>query len=652
MGTQTVSQLKDREQKHKFIRALLDDVRSFEYMLEHDWFEKGITRFGSELEMVLIDKSTLKPKNIAMEVIAKMKSPKWLETELAQFNLELNLTPREMTGNNFSLTEKEIQDRLLKVDKVLSGFDATYILTGILPTIQKFHLNKENITPRDRYYALLDAIKQLNLGKDFELKIFGTDELFVKHDSPLLEAANTSWQVHLQVEASDYVHMYNIAQALAAPVMSVAANSPIVFGKRLWHESRIAMFEQSLDTRHTHEHMREQATRVSFGNEWLNDSILDIYKDDISRFKVLLSNIAEENSWEKIIKSKVPELSSLLVHNSTVYRWNRPQYGISSNGKPHLRIENRVFAAGPTVPDQMANAVLWLGAMKGMAAQYQDIRKYIDFSALRDNFGRAARFGLEADFSWLRGKKIHVRELLLKEIIPLAQEGLKSCKVSSKDANRYLGIIQERVKKKTNGAIWMLNSYENLLKNNVSKDETLSVLTKSIMINQKTNEPVHKWKKADLVDLEEYKPLELKVSEFMQTDLLTVDKGDILELVGELMDWRRIRFVPVEDKLGNLKGIITSRLLTRKLLKLIREPDDKAVVVEDIMIKDPKVIDPGASIMDALKVMRKNKIGCLPVVKRKKLVGVITETDFLNIANSLLERLHSKQGSKTKSRQK
>ena len=256
MGTQTVSQFSDREQKHHFIRSLLNDIRSLEYMLEHDWFEKAITRFGSELEMVLIDKSTLKPRNIAMDVIDKMKSVKWLETELAQFNLELNLTPRELKGNNFQLMEKEIQQKLSKLDKVLNSMDATYILTGILPTIQKFHLNKENLTPRERYYALLDAIKQLNLGKDFELKIFGIDELYVKHDTPLLEAANTSWQVHLQVEAREFVPMYNLAQTLAAPVMAVAANSPIVFGKRLWHESRIAMYEQSLDTRDTHEHMR------------------------------------------------------------------------------------------------------------------------------------------------------------------------------------------------------------------------------------------------------------------------------------------------------------------------------------------------------------------------------------------------------------
>ncbi|NNF22243.1 MAG: glycosyltransferase, partial [Saprospiraceae bacterium] len=274
MGTQTVATFSDNEQRQKFIRSLLNDIRSLDYMLNNNWFESGITRFGAELEMVLIDNNTLKPKNIAMQVIEKMKKHKWIETEIAQFNLEINLTPREMTKNHFSLMEKEIISRLNILDKELNKFDASYILTGILPTIQKYHLNQENLTPRKRYAMLMDALKQLRLGNDFELKIFGIDELFVKHDSPFLEAANTSWQVHLQVEAAEYVKMYNIAQLMAAPSISISANSPIVFGKRLWHESRIAMFEQALDTRSINEHMREQSTRVSFGKTWLNNSIL------------------------------------------------------------------------------------------------------------------------------------------------------------------------------------------------------------------------------------------------------------------------------------------------------------------------------------------------------------------------------------------
>lgn len=646
MGTQLVKTFSDKEQRRIFIRSLLNDIRSLDHMLQNDWFESGITRFGSELEMVLIDNKTLKPRNIAMDVMNKMKKYNWVETELAQFNLELNLTPREMTKNQFSLMEKEIQSRLRILDRELKKMDASYILTGILPTIQKYHLNQENLTPRKRYAMLMEALKNLRLGKDFELKIFGIDELFVKHDSPFLEAANTSWQIHLQVEAAEYVKYYNIAQLLAAPSISVSANSPIVFGKRLWHESRIAMFEQALDTRATHEHMREQSTRVSFGKEWLDDSILDIYREDIARFKVLLSSEVEEDSWDLTQKGKVPKLESLLAHNSTIYRWNRPQYGISGNGKPHLRIENRVMPAGPTVPDQMANAVFWLGMMKGMTSETDDIRTKIDFSDLRDNFGRAARFGLEAEFTWLKGKKVNVIELIKKELLPLAKEGLKSCKVDSSDIDRYLGIIKERVQKKTNGAIWMLQSFAQLQKGNASRDETLSVLTHSIMKNQKTNTPIHKWKKANLAELVDYLPMELKVSEFMQTDVFTVENSDIVELVGELMDWRKIRYMPVEDSEGNLEGLVTSRLITRQLLKMLRDPKAEPVTVDEVMIKKPVTIKHDASIMEAMALMKKNKIGALPVVHKKALVGIITETDFLQITSSLLERLHLKQKKK------
>ena len=197
MGTQTVESVKNEQQRNAFIQSLLTDVRSLEYMLEHDWFESGITRFGAEVEMVVVDNQTLKPRNIAMQVQEKMKHPEWLDGELAQFNLEFNLQPRRFKGGNFRLMEKEINGYLTALQKTLTKFEATYILTGILPTLQKFNLNQENLTPRKRYFALIDAIKKLGLGKDVELKLLGIDELFVKHDTPLLEAANTLSLIHI-----------------------------------------------------------------------------------------------------------------------------------------------------------------------------------------------------------------------------------------------------------------------------------------------------------------------------------------------------------------------------------------------------------------------------------------------------------------------
>jgi hypothetical protein len=312
--------------------------------------------------------------------------------------------------------EKEINDNLKELQDTLDTLNAKYVLTGILPTIRKFDLKLKNLTPKKRYRALMDALSSQLIGKAFELKILGIDELIVQHDSPLMEACNTSFQVHMQVAPKDFVKLYNIAQALAGPTMAIAANSPLVFGKRLWHETRIALFQQALDTRSSHDDLRERSPRVSFGTDWLDDSILNIYKEDISRYRVLLSADVEEDSQKLIKQKKVPKLQALQVHNSTIYRWNRPCYGISKTGKPHLRIENRVLPAGPTVVDEMANAAFWLGCMVGLGEEVDDIRKRMSFVDARDNFGKAAKFGIDTKFTWFDDEKIDAVDLILTKL--------------------------------------------------------------------------------------------------------------------------------------------------------------------------------------------------------------------------------------------
>ena len=324
MGEQRVSLLNDENQMQNFVRQLLDDVQALDYMLEHEWFEDGIVRIGAEQEMCLVNQDNFKPAAIAMKALRKMKAFPWVETELAKFNLETNLTPREFKGKALSALEKENSDKLKKIGKTLKGMNADLILTGILPTLRKFHLDMEYLTPKKRYFALMEAINAQQQGQAYELRLLGIDELLVRHDSPLLEACNTSFQVHLQIAPRDFVKMYNISQALAGPCIAISANSPIVFGRRLWHESRIALFQQALDTRTTHDHLREKSPRVNFGSDWLQESVLEIYKEDIARFRVLLAGDIKEDSVKQIGKGKVPKLRALQVHNSTVYRWNRP----------------------------------------------------------------------------------------------------------------------------------------------------------------------------------------------------------------------------------------------------------------------------------------------------------------------------------------
>ncbi len=637
MGFQKVTTVESQQELIDFSKGLLNDLRAFEHMLERDMFEKDPIRIGAEQEIVLVDNKNMKPALINMEVLELLKDAPWCVTELAKFNLETNLSPRLFTGKCFSDMEAENLSYLAKIQKVLDKFDASIILCGILPTLRKHDLDLKNLTPKERYFALMNAIQKHLIGSAFELRVEGVDELLVKHDSPLLEACNTSFQVHLQVTSANFVHMYNIAQALAGPVIAVAANSPLVFGRRLWHESRIALFQQSLDTRTTHDHMRQRSPRVSFGDSWLTQNISKIYKTDISRFRILLAQQPEHNSLEQLRAGIIPKLQSLQIHNGTVYRWNRPCYGISDTGLPHLRIECRVLPSGPTVADEIANAAFWLGCMQGLGDAVPDITQKMSFADARDNFLKASKFGIDTTFTWFKDKKYSTKELVLQELLPIAREGLSSRKVAAKDIDHYLGIVEARVSEHCTGARWALRSFTKLTEE-VTTDEALSIITRMSIKNQKENKPVHKWKEPTASDLDQWRPELMKVEEFMNTDLFTVQKDDPLDLVFKMMDWNHIRYVPVENSKGELVGLVTNRLLLRHFAELPHAEDKSEKVVEQVMITKPITIKPDMSIVQAIHLMEENRIGCLPVVKGKELIGIITEHDFMRITTRLLKR--------------
>jgi CBS domain-containing protein len=442
----------------------------------------------------------------------------------------------------------------------------------------------------------------------------------------------------LQVTPDTFVDKYNIAQMLAAPMVSIAANSPLVFGKRLWHETRIALFQQSLDTRSTQEHLRERSPRVTFGKTWLRNSILDIYREDIARFRVLLGDKIEEDSLKMLSEGMVPNLRALQVHNSTVYRWNRACYGISktdNSTKPHLRIECRVLPAGPSVTDQIANAALWLGAVEGYYDRYKDITGKLSFEDVRDNFGKAAKFGMDTTFSWFDDKKLSVVELINGEMLETAKHGLQLRGITASDIDHYLGIIQGRSSSHMTGARWQLRAFTHLT-TQVTADEALAVITSAISDNQVLDKPVHTWEEPSAEHLDNYLPETLRVEEFMSTDLFTCRKEDILELVANMMDWRRIRYMPVEDERGKIIGLVTSRLLLRHLTK--SNCSGTAGIVEEIMIKNPITVAPQTNIIEAMHIMHKRGFGCLPVVERNELIGIITEMDFLRVTSRLMER--------------
>lgn len=630
-----VSDGASNEMQH-FVRSLLCDVRALEHMIKNDWFETDVKRIGAEQELCLINKH-YKPAYKAMDILEHFH-PDWLTTELAQFNLEVNLAPQVFTGSAFSDMEKELRSHLAELEKAAAQEDVRILLTGILPSLRKFDLNLERLTPIERYYALMQALRNLR-GSDYELRIEGIDELNIRHDSPLLEACNTSFQVHLQVTPDTFVPMYNIAQAVAGPVLAMAANSPLLFGRRLWHETRIALFQQSIDNRKSNDHLRDSSPRVTFGKDWLHKSILDIYKEDIVRFRVILGADIEENAFDSIRANQVPKLKALQVHNGTVYRWNRPCYGISPNGKPHLRIENRVIGAGPTVTDEMANTAFWLGLMEGMYDEYGDIRQQMGFVDARDNFFKAARTGIDSKFTWVGNQKINAGDLLRGELLPLARHGLELRGIDSSDINHYLDVIAERGKHHMNGARWTLKTFTKFARE-TTRDEALTTVTAAMLKNQNSSLPIHEWPIPELSEFDTYNPSKLLVEEFMRTELFTVQKTDILDLVADIMDWQKIRYMPVENDKGELEGLITARLVLRHFSRRRSLNGQSANLVEDVMIKNPLTVTPSTSILEAIRLMNEHQIGALPVVRGKELMGIITEKNFVIMSKRLIRRMY------------
>ena len=307
-------------------------------------------------------------------------------------------------------------------DLVKKATGAEVVMAGILPTIHLSDMTLDNMTPSPRYYALNDAIAALRDGPG-QFQIRGVDELFVKHDTIMLEGCNTSFQTHFQVTPAEFARYYNLAQVVAGPCLAAATNSPLLFGKRLWRETRIALFQQAVDTRSSNLYLREMSPRVHFGTGWVESSVTELFKEDIARFRVLLTAEEAEDPFDVLARGDVPKLKALQLHNGTVYRWNRACYGIT-DGKPHLRIENRILPAGPTIVDEFANAAFWFGLVSGLARSGVDVKAEMAFDDAKSNFIAAARLGLGSQLVWLGGERVPAHELICDRLVPLAREGL------------------------------------------------------------------------------------------------------------------------------------------------------------------------------------------------------------------------------------
>lgn len=614
MGELIGKRSRNSTERTAFVQHLIDDIKALEILLQKGLFEDDIVRIGAEQELCLLD-NNYRPFGVNLKLLNSINNEHFT-TELASYNIEINLDPFELKGDCLSLVENQLRDLLQLAEKKAANLDAKILLAGILPTISKKEVGLEYLTPIPRYFALNDTLRA-NKGGNFNLKIRGVDELFIKHDSVMFEACNTSFQLHLQIPSNDFISSYNWAQAIAGPVLSICCNSPMLMGRELWKETRIALFQQSLDTRKISSALRNQTPRVGFGDDWETGSVAEIFKKDISKHRILLTKKIEEGSLEQLNRNEIPKLPALCLHNGTVYRWNRPCYGVGG-GKPHLRIENRYIPSGPSVLDEMANFAFWVGLMKGRPNAFDNLPSKMDFKSAKTNFIKAARTGKESLFLWCE-KAYSAKELVLKELLPIAHKGLNDCGVDSDDIERFLGIIESRTKGKT-GEQWQVTNTRKL-KKSFKIDKSLVLLTKAMVANQKEDRPIHEWEEIT-INPNDQKP-EL-VKELMNSHVFKLNKNDYLSMARAIMEWNNIRHIPVENKYGELCGILSLNYLN----SLSKSIDFEKTTVGRIMIKEVFTIKPDDTVAKASELMAKHEIGCLPVIQDTILVGILSKSDI------------------------
>jgi CBS domain-containing protein/gamma-glutamyl:cysteine ligase YbdK (ATP-grasp superfamily) len=632
MGEHHVEEVSDGRKERAFVRALLNDTAALERMLDGNLIESGVRRIGAEQEMFLVDRH-MRPAPVAQEVIARAGDPR-LTTEIARYNLEANLSPRLLEGDCFRRLHEETEGVIGVARASARECGADVLLAGILPTLRRGDLDLDSITPLPRYRRLNDAVMRMR-GGSVGVHIKGLDEVNVASDNIMLLSSNTSFQVHLQAGPEEFVNLYNMAQAVTAPVLAAAVNSPVWMGNRLWQETRIALFQHSMDERSRPQVARQFPTRVGFGDGWLRGSVLELFREDIARFRVILTAEADEDPFEVLASGGVPRLKALTLHNGTVWWWNRPCYGVHE-GRAHLRIENRVLPAGPTVLDEVANAAFFAGLMQALPGVYGDIARLMPFDDAKANFLAAARHGLDAQLTWVGGETRAVAGLILEHLLPLAREGLKASEIDEADIDLYLGTIEERVRTGQTGARWALRSLATLGTEG-TRDGKLRALAAGMLERQQTKEPVHRWPLIESAGSADWSESYRTVGQFMSTDLFTVHPEDLVDLAASVMDWRHVRHVPVEDDEGKLVGLVTHRDVLRLLVRGLKGEGGGAVLVGDIMKSAPVTVTPATPTIEAIGLMRSRGVGCLPVVEKGVLVGIVTAKDFLDASARLFE---------------
>ena len=476
----------DRRKYREKVRRSLDALAR---MLRENAFEDNPAQVGQEIELNLVDAHGI-PSMRNADVLDALADPAW-GVEVGQFNLEINVPPRQLTGDALAELEQVVRGDLNAGDEKARSTGTRLVMVGILPTLRKSDVHLGTLSASDRFRVLNEQIFAAR-GEDMSISIDGAERLLTHTDSITPEAACTSVQLHLQVSPETFANYWNAAQAAAAVQVALGANSPFLFGKQLWHETRITLFEQATDTRP--DELKEQGVRprVWFGERWIT-SVFDLFEENLRYFPALLPICEDEDPLAMLDAGDCPHLAEMSLHNGTVYRWNRPIYAIV-DGTPHLRVENRVLPAGPSVADVMANAAFYYGLVRSLAEAQRPIWTQMSFTAAGENLHEAARRGLDAHLYWPGLGEVPVADLVLRRLLPLARAGLSHWGINPAHADRLLGIIEQRCLTGQTGAAWQIATVTALTRSGaVDRQEALRIMTQRYIGHMHTNEPVHTW---------------------------------------------------------------------------------------------------------------------------------------------------------------
>ena len=469
-----------------YSRFVKSDYQQYEKRLKQetdilaDWFSshslssKGLVA-GYELEAWLIDDNASPcPRN---ESFLQHADNPYIFPELAKFNVELNVEPEPFNLDLLSDFEKQLQQLWQHCNKSSKDIGCNMLGIGILPTLTNDDLSLDNISSMDRYRALNEQVLRMRKGKTINLNINGNEHLEVGHKDVMLEAASTSLQIHLQVPQDKAVRYYNASMVLSAPLVAVGANAPFLFNRDLWYETRIPVFEQSVDIGGIGGAASGPIHRVTFGSHYARESLLEPFTENLEHYPVLLP-VTYDTEAEK--------LNYLRLHNGTIWRWNRPLIGFDEDGTPHLRIEHRTMSSAPSMVDNIANIAFYYGLVHYYASCTDPPESAIPFAETKDNFYRSAQIGLNHRALWTDGNRYTIKELVLDRLLTEAEEGLGKLGVADTDIKRYLGIIESRIRCEQTGTRWQRKFTE-------LHGRDMRLLTRCYYQNQQQNKPVHEW---------------------------------------------------------------------------------------------------------------------------------------------------------------